>query len=60
MKELLKEIKGLQDGSLMAHADGSVTKVKTEVIEECIMDSECECDNCKKETAFMNQWGDRL
>jgi len=34
MKELLKEIKGLQDGSLMAHADGSVTKVKTEVIEE--------------------------
>jgi hypothetical protein len=28
MKILLKEIEGLQNGTLMAHADGSVTKCK--------------------------------
>jgi hypothetical protein len=27
MKELLKEIEGLQKGTLMAHADGSVTQI---------------------------------
>lgn len=34
MKELLNEIDGLQDGSLMAHADGSVNKVNKETREK--------------------------
>jgi intergrase/recombinase len=34
MKELLNEIDGLQDGSLMAHADGSVSKVNKETREK--------------------------
>jgi len=28
MKELLREIEGLQDGTLMAHANGDVTSIK--------------------------------
>ena len=49
IKKLLKEIKGLQKGTLMAHADGSVT--------ECILSPDCKCEDCKKETEEMNTGG---
>lgn len=58
---ILSEKLGIKLGKLAPWIFGGMIGRRPYRVEEgCSMDSGCKCEDCKKETEFYSNWGDRL